>query len=195
MEVDRRFFDSLMSDKDLSLRGLAKRMGLSHSQLSLAFSGDRKLQLEEAVQLSTIFGVPLTRIVQAMGVETKPVGDVRVSVIGYASEDGTVTTNDYDSIDRTTAPEGIPDDGFAVQFRTGGTPLEWLDGTLLFCARPQPVDHSALGRLSVCQLKEGPMVVAALRRGYKEHSYNLYGIYQQDNARLEWASPVLISRH
>ena len=38
-EVNRRYFESLMQDKDLSLRGLAKLMDMSHSQLSLTFSG------------------------------------------------------------------------------------------------------------------------------------------------------------
>lgn len=37
-DVNRRYFESLMQAKDLSLRALAKRMGMSHSQLSLAFA-------------------------------------------------------------------------------------------------------------------------------------------------------------
>lgn len=46
--INRRFFDSLLADKKLSMRALAAQMGMNHSQLSLTFSGARKLQLEEA---------------------------------------------------------------------------------------------------------------------------------------------------
>lgn len=195
MEVDRRFFEGLMRDKDLSLRALAKRLGLGHSQLSLTFSGDRKLQLEEAVQLSSILGVPLARIIQAMGVESAPVGDVRVTVIGRVNGDGTVTMNDRDGIERTTAPAGVPDDGVAVQFRTAGTPMDWMDGTVMFCAKPNGVEPSAMGRLALCKIVDGPCVVAAVRRGYREQSYNLTRPYEADSVRLEWCSLVLFSRH
>lgn len=195
MDVDRRFFEGLMRDKDLSLRALAKRMGLGHSQLSLTFSGERRLQLDEAIQLSSIFGVPLSRIVQAMGIQAAPVGDTRVSVIGSVTGDGTVKPHDGDAIDRTSAPPGVPDDGMAVQFRTAGTPLEWLDATVMFCAKPEGISPSVLGRLCLVQIKGGPMAVAAVRRGYAENSYNLTGPCVRDSARLEWCTPVLFSRH
>ena len=182
-----------MRDRDISLRGLAKRMGLNHSQLSLSFSGDRKLQLHEAVQLSSIFGVPLARIVQAMGVEAAPVGDVRVSVIGAVGGDGVITPSK--DPERTAAPAGTPADGFAVQVRSAGTPLEWLDATVMFCAKADDISPAALGRLCVAQIKDGPLVVSAVRRGYVESTFNLFGVFSADSQRLEWASPVLVSRH
>lgn len=184
-----------MRDKDLSLRALAKRMGLGHSQLSLTFSGERRLQLDEAIELSAIFGVPLSRIVQAMGIQSPPVGDTRVTVIGSVTGDGTVKLHDDGSVDRTSAPPGVPDDGQAVQFRTAGTPLDWLDATVMFCAKPDGIAPSAIGRLCLVQIKDGPMAVAAVRRGYMENSYNLSGPYTRDSARLEWCTPVLFSRH
>jgi transcriptional regulator with XRE-family HTH domain len=195
MDVDRRFFEGLMRDKELSLRALAKRMGLGHSQLSLTFSGDRKLQLDEAAQLSSIFGVPLSRIIQAMGVEASPAGDTRVTVVGRVIGDGTVTINDHGTVERTSAPAGVPDDGMAIQFRTAGTPLEWLDATVMFCAKPDGISPSVLGRLCLVQIKGGPMAVAAVRRGYAENSYNLSGPHSRDSAKLDWASVVLFSRH
>lgn len=195
MQVDRRYFEGLMRDKDMSLRALAKRMGLGHSQLSLTFSGDRRLQLDEAIQLSSIFGVPLARIVQAMGIQAAPVGDLRITVAGGVIGDGTVLLHDRAATERTDAPPGVPEDGLAVQFRTAGTPLEWLDATVMFCAKPDGISPSALGRLCLVQIKDGPMAVASVRRGYVENSYNLSGPYTRDSARLEWCTPVLFSRH
>lgn len=195
MEVDRRFFDGLMQDKGLSLRGLAKRMQLGHSQLSLTFSGDRKMQLSEAVQLSGIFGVPLAQIIRAMGVDAAQVGETRVSVIGSVSGDGTVTVHDHDTVERTTAPTGVPDDGLAVQFKTAGTPLDFLDAAVMFSAKPDGVALSVLGRLCLVQVTGGPMAVAAVRRGYQEASFNLFGLHRRENIRLDWASPILFTRH
>ena len=195
MDIDRRFFEGMMRDKDLSLRALAKRMGLGHSQLSLTFSGDRRLQLDEALQLASIFGVPLSRIVEAMGLSAPLVGEQRVTVIGRVGGDGTVTMSEPGTVDRTTAPPGVPEDGIAVQFGTGGTPLDWLDTAVMFCAKPDGVSPSALGRLCLVQIKDGPVAVAAVRRGYQDGRFNLFGLHQRENVSLAWACPVLFSRH
>lgn len=46
--VNRRYFESLMADRRMSLRALAQKMVMGHSQLSLTFSGTRRPQLDEA---------------------------------------------------------------------------------------------------------------------------------------------------
>lgn len=195
MQPDRRFFESLMRDKDMSLRSLARLMGLGHSHLSLTFSGDRRLQLDEAIQLASIFNVPLSRIVQAMGIQAAPIGDARVTVVGGVGSDGTVVANEPGTIERTAAPPGVPEDGLAVQFRTAGTALDWLDAAVMFTARPDGVGSSALGRLCIVQIKDGPMAVAAVRRGYQDGRFNLFGLHHRENVLLEFAAPVLFTRH
>ena len=193
--VNRRYFDSLMQGKDLSLRGLAKRMGMSHSQLSLTFSGDRKMQLDEAAQLSSIFGEPLHRIVEAAGVVVQNFNTQRISVIGAMQGDGTVAIHEEGVIERTHAPEGLPEDSIAIQVRTSSSTLDWLDGTVFFCAHPNGVDSAILGRFSYCQIKDGPACMAAVRRGYKDGTFNLRGPYNADSVALTFATPVLFSRH
>ena len=195
-DVNRRYFDSLMLDKDLSLRALAQRMGMSHSQLSLTFAGHRKLQLDEAAQLASIFSEPIERIIEAIGVPVRMGGSVRISVIGALTGDGTVTLNPPGVIERTGAPEGIPENGIAVQCRTGGTPLDWMDGWVFFCRdHNSHVDPSTYGRFSFCQVKDGPAVMASIKRGYREQTYNLTGPYSLQNAVLEWATPVIWTRN
>lgn len=194
-DVNRRYFESLMQAKDLSLRGLAKRMEMSHSQLSLVFSGVRRMQLEEAAQLSSIFGEPLYQIVEAAGVSVRPVGTHRVSVIGAMQADGTVHKTPEGTVERTSTPDGMPEDSIAIQARTSGSPLDWLDSTVFFCPKPNGVSNSALGRFSYCQIKDGPAVMASVRRGYLPDTHNLRGPYNADSVRLEFATPVLYSRH
>ena len=193
--LNRRYFDSLMANKKLSLRGLAQRMGMSHSQLSLTFNGARKLQLEEAAQLSNIFGEPLYKVVENAGVTVRQSSGRRVPVIGVVRGDGLVEMNEQGVIERTNAPEDLPSESVAVQCRTNATPLEWLDGWIFFCPKPDGVDPSCLGRFSLCRIKEGASVVATLRRGYQEGTFNLFGPFTRENVILESATPILATRN
>lgn len=193
--VNKRYFDGLMQAKEISLRGLAKRMGMSHSQLSLAFSGLRNLKLEEAAQLAAIFGEPLHRIVENAGVRVAALHNHRVSVIGAMQGDGTVLLNPDGVVERTDAPEIIPATGVAIQARTAGGPLDWMDSWIFFCDRPAGVDSAILGRFSFCQIKNGPAVLASVRRGYKENTFNLRGPYNADSVELSAASPIVTTRN
>jgi transcriptional regulator with XRE-family HTH domain len=184
-EVNRRYFESLMADKRLSLRSLAQKMGLGHSQLSLTFNGARRAQLDEAAQLSNIFGVPLHDVVEALGVSVKPLTGTRVSVIGVVNGDGTVTMHAPGVIERTTAPDGLPGDAGAVQVRAPGTALDWMDGWVFFCREPREVDPASLGRFSLTKIQDGPAAMAAVRRGYQDGTHTLRGPFSADSVRLE----------
>lgn len=193
--VNKRYFESLMQSKSLSLRGLAQRMNMSHSQLSLTFGGDRKMQLDEAAQLAFIFGEPLHRIVENAGVSVVLAGPQRVTVVGAVQGDGTVSIHGRDIVERTNAPAELPDGSVALQCRTGGTPLDWMDGWVFFCAAPTQVEPATLGRFSYCKIKDGPAVIATVKRGYREQTYNLAGPIARESILLDWATPVLWTRN
>lgn len=194
-EINRRYFDTMMQDRKLSLRGLATKMGMSHSQLSLMFSGVRRAQIDEAAQLSQIFGEPIARIIENLGVATRPVSGRRVSVIGAVGGDGVVKMHDSDTVERTSAPEELPDDCIAVQFRTAGTALDWLDGIVCFSKQNRGVDPQITGRCCLVKIQNGPVVISAVKRGYRENSYNLSGPYAKESAIIDWATPILMTRH
>lgn len=193
--LNRRFFDALLAEKKMSMRALASQMGMGHSQLSLTFSGARKLQLDEAAQLSQIFGVPLHKVVEAAGVTVKPAGGGRVKVIGAMLANGTVELYDKGTIERTTAPADMSRGSVAVQCRTSGTDLEWADGFVLFCKEPSELESGILGRFCLAQIKDGPTVVGLLKRGYKESTFNIAGPYHQESVTLEWATPIIFTRN
>lgn len=195
MELNKKFFDSLMADKRLSLRGLAAKMAMNHSQLSLTFSGARRMTLDEAAQLSQIFSVPLHVIVENAGVTVKPIGGKRVQVIGAVQGDGTVDLYEKGVIERTIAPENVPDNAIAVQCRTAGTPLEWMDGAVLFCQAPNGLEPAYMGRLCLCQIKGGPASLAMVKRGYRDGTLNLAGPFSRESVSLDWATPVLMTRN
>lgn len=184
-----------MQDKSLSLRALAKMMNMSHSQLSLTFSGDRKLQLDEAAELASIFSQPLHVIVENAGVTVRNIGQQRVSVVGAVQGDGTVSIHKPEIIERTAAPDGMSDNTIAIQCRTGGSPLDWMDGWVFFCPKPNGSDSSALGRFSYVKITDGPAVMATVKRGYKERTFNLAGPFSRESVTLEWATPVIWTRN
>lgn len=197
MDINRRYFDGLMADRRMSLRGLAKVMDMSHSQLSLAFNGARKLQLDEVAKISSIFGEPLHRVVENAGVSVRPVSGRMVPVIGAVMGDGTIDGNsEGGAIERASAPSELPVDAEAVQCRTAGTTLSWADGWVLFFRSPQAkiVDPAVLGRFAYCKIKKGPRVLATIRRGYREGTHTLSGFYNKESAALEFAVPVLVIR-
>ncbi|HLV16014.1 MAG TPA: helix-turn-helix transcriptional regulator [Pseudomonas sp.] len=195
MPVDRRFFDTLMAGKKLSMRALAARMGKTHSQLSLMFSGQRRMQLDEAVQLSEILGAPLHRIAEAAGVGMVRANGRRVEVIGAMNGRGVVELYPAGVIERVTSPDAsLPEDLIAVQARTADTPNAWMDGWVVFCMRSTEIEPDAVGRFCLARIKGGDTVLATVRRGYREGTYNLSGPVSADSVRLEWATPVLLAR-
>ncbi len=192
---NKRYFQDLMAERDLSLRGLAALMGMNHSQLSLTFKGARKLQIDEAAQMSQIFGQPIHAIIENAGVTVQPVGARRARVIGAAHADGLVTMLGEASSERTTAPDHLPHRAVAVQMRTAGTAMSWMDGAILFCREPEGIEPDALGRLCLVKIARGPVVVATVARGYAVDSFTLSGLHNMESAFLEWATPVLFTRH
>lgn len=64
---DKHYFRVRLAERELSMRQAAQRMGMGHSQLSLTFSGVRRMQLPEAVQLADMLGVSLQEVAEHAG--------------------------------------------------------------------------------------------------------------------------------
>ncbi len=63
--MDKRYFDDLMRDRGISLRELSRRLDILPSQMSLTFSGKRRMQLSEAVRIAQILNVQLNDVAKA----------------------------------------------------------------------------------------------------------------------------------
>lgn len=194
-KINPDYFKDLMDERQLSLRGLARMMGMSHSQLSQVFRGDRKMQINEAALLSQIFGQPIYSIIENAGVRVQPIGARRAKIVGAAGADGRVVDLREQTTERTVAPDHLPARAIAIQMRTAGTPLAWMDGSIMFCAEPVGVEESAINRLCLVQLKSGIQVLAHVTRGYNPGSYNLTGLFEMQDARIDWACPILLTKH
>lgn len=194
MHVNKRYFDALMQDKGLSLRSLAKLMELRHSQLSLTFSGTRRMQMQEAVKLADIFNVPLSQVVQNAGIHGVTNAGRSLPITGLLRGDGTVDIHGKDVSETAIAPDGLPTRCSAIQARTADTPLAWMDGWVMFYEPRKTLDADIIGRFCFARIRNGPAVMATIRRGYQDGAYALSGPCTSENAILEWASPIIIAR-
>lgn len=194
MDVNRPFFDGLLADRRMSLRSLAKRMGLTHSQLSLTFSGARRMQLDEACQIADIFSVTLQQVAMNAGASQAMRAGRQVGVIGIMRGTGEADL-DAGDIQRVTCPDELPTKTKALQARTTDTPLAWLDGWVMFFDPSSRSITGAIDRLSYVELEDGRHVVATVRRGYVEGHMRLSGPFNSEGERVAWATPILVTRH
>lgn len=62
INVDKNWFERQFDRKGLSLRGVAKAIGIDPSALSRALSGQRKITVGEVAKIATILGVPQSEV-------------------------------------------------------------------------------------------------------------------------------------
>lgn len=192
-DVNKRFFEDLLRDRSMSLRQLAKRMDILPSQLSLTFTGKRRMQIAEAVKIAQILGTTINEVMINAGIEEAKLDRQRVRVVGILNGEGEVDTNES-TIERTIAPQGLPSDCTAIQARTADSPLAWLDGWVFFCNGRQPPEE-LIGKFCHVKIADGPAVLATIGRGYSSGTYNLSGPFSRVSQRLEWASPIIATRN
>ena len=192
--INDKFFLEAMRNKDFSMRELAQKMGFSHhAQLSRTFSGERRIQLGEAVSLSQLLGIPFDEVIANAGFPEVIRAGPRIKIVGALGGTGEVAP--VKAVERAIAPACVQNDTVAIQARTAETPLAWMDTFLFFCQPPGGVRPEAVSRFCYAKIKEGPAVMATVRRGYGIGTYNLTGPFERQNVELEWAEPITFTRN
>jgi transcriptional regulator with XRE-family HTH domain len=69
MTFNKKWFIDQLKRNDLSMRTLAKRIGLDVAAISRTFDGKRKLQLVDAESIAKEFSVPVIEVIQAAGIQ------------------------------------------------------------------------------------------------------------------------------
>lgn len=194
MPVNKRFFEDLLKDRRLSLRSVARQMDILPSQLSLTFSGKRRMQITEAVKLGQILGAPLSEVMIAAGIEEAKLDRRRCNVIGHLLGTGQVELVDKGAVERVTVPDGLPDEVVAIQARTIDSPYSYMDGWLYFIQAEKQEPSELIAHFSLAKLENGPLVIGTLRRGYSTGTYNVHsGPQNLTSQRIEWASKVIMA--
>lgn len=190
MPMNTEWFKQKLSERKLSQRQLAKRMGLDPAAVSLMLRAQRKMTNEEAHFIASTVGVPVTEVLRQAGIEV--LDDVRaVPISASVNEKAAVTLFPAKTHDRVHGPADCPAGTYAVQVRA---PAQPQDGWLLFVSPAQQEPIELLDRICLVTLKNGTQCIAMVRRGYRAGTFNLI-TYPDREQRMDqdiaWASHIL----
>lgn len=191
--VNTAWFHGRMADRKLSQRGLARQIGLDPGALSLTLRGKRTMRMHEAIDLARLLGVPLAELLVHSGIRQQmPSADIAVT--GWLDQHGEVHFEP--ELGQIPRPHGLPSEVTAVQCRTAGSDLDYMDGWLLFVDRPaEPPTADHLGRLCLVRMSGSVVYLAQLRRGYTAGRWNLAGpVAHANDVAVDWSAPILTIR-
>lgn len=196
MPIDSSWFRNRLTDRQMSQRGLARKLGLDAAAVSLMFRGKRRMQMHEAADVARLLGVPLDEVLAHAGIKA-PTGqhemhEHTVPLVYWMDGQGEMHT--VDPGERIEITAALPNDVAACQCRTAMSPIEHMDRWLLFFRAPTKsgVDPEAVGRYAVMRLHGGVMTAGHLRPGYKRGTYAVHGPINLMDATVEWATPVVL---
>lgn len=190
--IDQAWFQDKLRHLKISQRQLAKRIGLDPAAVSYMFAGKRTMSMDEAKAIADIFLVPVTEVMRQAGIEV--LDDVRkVPIAGYIGHGAMVTLLPNGTHDMVIAPPDVPVGSFALQVRIVNDPR---DGWLNFVSGSQDSPTQCLDKVCVVALKDGALMHAVLKRGYKRDLYNLILFLDGnqrvlENKEIAWAARIL----
>lgn len=188
MTIDVKWFRSQLAERGLSQRELARKLGLDQSAISLTFSGKRRMQFTEAASIARLFSLPVSDVLRHAGM---PVDDPAqtVPLCSFYDGHGESTCIEFKDAERVKPPVPMPQGSTAMQCRTAGSPLEYMDGWIVFCG--PPTETIQLDQFCRIKLRNGLRVMGTVRRGYKKGRYNISSpAGLMTDADIEWVQVI-----
>ena len=192
--VNTRYFKQLLADKKLSQAEVARRMKIFPSEVSRGFTGKRMFTTHETAQLARILEVPHDEILQNLAVDVPKLQAKggTVAVTGEIAVRGQVLFKVPSEGPKTVpAPPREAVVGLqALRYVGGGL----LQGAYLYYRTTSGVAPEAIGRLCICTLVDGSVILATPRAGGSRETYTLRGVSDEVlkvDAWLTAASPIV----
>jgi transcriptional regulator with XRE-family HTH domain len=171
--------------------GLAKALGRSPSAVTDLLNGSRRLRAEEIAVAAEYLGVEPPRLV---GGGRAPPREGKVPLVGYVGA-GAVAhfyADGQGPFDEVPAPDAASGNTVAVQIR-GHSLGALFDNWLVFYddVRDPPGDD-LVGRMCVCGLADGRILIKALKRSQNAGLWNLLSNLEPPiyDVVLNWAAVV-----
>lgn len=136
--INKKWFVDRMADRQISQNQLAKFLNLHGAALSRTFSGDRRMQTQEAIAIANLLGVTLDEVLTHAGVRTELPGGTKAQVRGSV-KNGVVHPS------RSARPVKAPEPGFEA---LTVPETRWT----LFYKPASAISPDAIGRLAVVEL-------------------------------------------
>jgi transcriptional regulator with XRE-family HTH domain len=192
--TNKRFFDTILAERGVSQRELARKLHMDSGAVSRTFAGKRAMKLHEAVNIANLLGVSLQDVLTNAGVRHSPAGERMVPIVGKMDGHGEVELNWRASKDHVTGPHDLPENSVAIIADTTRSPLELVDGWTFYLAQPRSDIGALVGKQVVAAIGGSKFVhMAWIKRSSKPARYNLVGDVLDGfkDVEIEWASPVL----
>lgn len=188
MTIDAKWFRQQLAERGLSQRQLSRKLGLDQSAISLTFSGKRRMQFKEAADIARLFGLPVSEVLNHSGLRLDE-GKPTVPLSSVYDGHGESHCIGVEGAERVAPPQPMADGSTAVHCRTAGSPLEHMDGWIIFC--DPPTTSIQLDQFCRVKIRNGVKVLGVVRRGYKKGRYNISGpAGVLHDADIEWVQPI-----
>lgn len=200
VEIDKDWFHAQLLDKKRSLRGLAAHMKLDPSAVSRMFSGQRKMQMQEAREIALFLGVPMSDILSHAGLSIDLDGlPTRILLAATIGEDGKIVRLKeprplpQSVIERAQAAIGRYNGQIiAAQVRAATGPFSIWDDAIVLFGHTDTVDPAAIGSLAICRMRNGEQIMAKVESARKTGEARITSASGRiEEALLETATPVL----
>lgn len=188
--IDQDWFKEKLKSVGISQRQLAKKMDLDPASVSYMLAGKRRMTMEEARAIAGHLLLPVTEVMRQAGIEV--MDDVRkVPIVGFIGQHSMVTLLPKGTHDTVNAPADVPSGSYVLQIRMVNNPQ---DGWLYYVDGAQGKPDESLDKLCLVAFKDGGLILAIVRRGYKKDLFNLLQVGDNtvlENKEIVWTARTL----
>jgi transcriptional regulator with XRE-family HTH domain len=163
-QVNKSWIADQLNVLRISQRALANRLEVDPASFSKTLNGQRRLQIDEATKLATIFNCKLGEVLENFGLSKKD-GIATVELLGCFDGSGLVTPHDWNARVHDIFDPEIPK--ICLQSHVGGV----MDGWMYFFKVEK--SQIQLDQAAMFSLDDGTQVVGYAKRGYLPGEYRV----------------------
>lgn len=173
--------------RGLTLEQLADAAGLSPSFLWRMEAGQRNVSMKNLAKLSEALNIPLRALVGEPG-------SVQVPLVGYvgAGAEAHFFADGQGPFEMIDAPEGSTEATVAVEIRGESLGTFFTNWLVFYDEVRDPVTDDLVGKLCVCGLPDGRVLIKKLARGKVPGVYTLLSQFEGPifDQEVSWAACV-----
>ena len=187
--IDTGWFKEQLRINRLSMRSLARQLGISPSAASYMLRGVSKIPQDKAQAMADLLGVDMLELYKRMGA---PIDDAQrsVPVTHYMNTERKILPVPSGEIFTVPAPFETTASSICLQIRTTDMYDQWL----LFTQGPKLAVRDAVNKLSLYEDASGDLYVAIIRGGYQRGTYDAHSAFNDGRVfkgvQVVWASPI-----
>lgn len=198
--IDKQWFMDQLRDNNMSLRGLAKSLEMDPSALSRVFSGQRKMQIDEAKSIAHFLRAPVSDVMKHAGVSVDLDGaPARVVMMANVDGDGYLEPK---KTSEQLPPQVIEKAGLllrtnrhmlAAHVKSPRGAMSILDDAIILFMPTETVERSAIGALAIVRdIEDGRQCLVRLIRARKTGEATIVmASGELRDMMLETATPVV----